>query len=95
MAEAPEGAYLQNVVPTGHYDSFDRAYRGVLTKDGWKYVCSEESDLMMFDLNVDPYEEMNLVFNSRYRDMRTRLRRLTADFVTRTHDSFKMPVFRD
>ncbi|MEZ4612775.1 MAG: hypothetical protein R2838_21455 [Caldilineaceae bacterium] len=32
----PIPAYLQLVVPTGHADSIDRPWRGVVTTDGWK-----------------------------------------------------------
>lgn len=95
VAAPPAAAYLQNVIPTGHCDSFDRPYRGVLTLDRWKYVCSETGDLYLFDLDADPYEEMNLAFNPRYRAKRAELRQLTADFAARTNDDFKMPAFKD
>jgi arylsulfatase A-like enzyme len=35
----PDSAYLQNVIPTGHPDSINTPYRGLVTKDGWKYLC--------------------------------------------------------
>ncbi len=95
VVNPPRAAYLQNVAPTKHCDSFDRPYRGVLTLDNWKYVCSEESDIYLFDLNTDPYEEMNLAFNTRYRARRAELRQLTADFVAATRDNFQMPEFKD
>ena len=31
----PDSAYLQNVVPTGHADSINTPYRGLVTRDGW------------------------------------------------------------
>ena len=34
----PDSAYLQNVFPTGHADSINKPYRGIVTRDGWKYV---------------------------------------------------------
>jgi arylsulfatase A-like enzyme len=34
----PDSAYLQAVVPTGHANSVNKAWRGVVTRDGWKYV---------------------------------------------------------
>ncbi|MCZ9344960.1 hypothetical protein NGM37_45160, partial [Streptomyces sp. TRM76130] len=37
----PDDAYLGLPVPTGHPQSVDRAWRGVVTRDGWKYVCLE------------------------------------------------------
>ena len=90
-ADPPQSAYLQNVIPTMHYDSIDRPYRGVITADGWKYVCTEEGDWLLFDLNSDPYEECNLAFNSRFQRKRKELRQMTADWITRTGDKFHFP----
>lgn len=40
-AGRPDSAYLQLVVPTRHYDSVDRPWRGIVTEDRWKYVALE------------------------------------------------------
>lgn len=88
---SPESAYLQNVTPTMNGDSIDRAYRGVVTRDGWKYVCTEEGDWLLFDLNSDPYEECNLAFNSKFREKRGKLRQLTAAWIVHTGDAFHFP----
>ena len=88
----PASAYLQNVVPTGHPDSADRQYRGVLTADNWKYVCTEEGDWLLFNLNDDPYEECNLAFNTKAARKREELRQLTRDWIERTNDGgFRFP----
>ncbi len=87
----PASAFLQNVIPTGHPDSIDRPYRGVFTADKWKYACTEEGDWLLFDLNTDPYEESNLAFNTAHTARRAQLRQMTADWITSTGDSFKMP----
>ena len=55
-AAEPDSAYLQFVVPTGHGDSINKPYRGVVTRDGWKYVAFEGTSWLMFNLNEDPYE---------------------------------------
>ncbi len=34
----PDSAYLQSVIPTMHGDSVDRPWRGIVTRDGWKYA---------------------------------------------------------
>lgn len=56
---APESAHIGIPVPTGHRSSVDRLWRGVVTADGWKYVCLEDQPWLLFDLNDDPYELAN------------------------------------
>jgi arylsulfatase A-like enzyme len=89
--ELPESAYLQAVTPTCHGDSIDRPWRGVVTRDGWKYVCLEGQPWLMFDLNEDPYEQANLAHNSRYWPERKRLQGMLADWIDRTGDEFDLP----
>ena len=95
VENAPESAYLQSVIPTGHGDSVDRPWRGVLTTDGWKYVVLEGQPWLMFNLNEDPYEQVNLAFNSRFKAERERLQRLLTDWIERTGDSFDLPTLAD
>ena len=63
---SPDSAYLQAVVPTGQADTLNTPYRGIVTRDGWKYVCFENRSWLQFNLNEDPYEEMNLAQLDRY-----------------------------
>jgi arylsulfatase A-like enzyme len=90
-AEEPDSAYIQSVVPTGHGDSVDKPWRGVVTRDGWKYVCFPGIDWLLFNLNEDPYEQVNLAHNTRWRqkrhDLNERLKRWIAD----TGDTFTLP----
>ncbi|MGF1485157.1 MAG: sulfatase [Opitutales bacterium] len=87
----PDSAFIQLVVPTGHAHSLDRAWRGVVTTDGWKYVCIEHQPLMLFNLNDDPYEQMNLAHNSAYRQKRRALQDRLAQWITDTGDCFALP----
>ncbi|NGP45267.1 hypothetical protein G4V62_09985 [Bacillaceae bacterium SIJ1] len=48
----------------------DKPWRGVVTVDGWKYVCFEGVPWLMFNLNEDPYEQVNLAHNSLYKKER-------------------------
>jgi arylsulfatase A-like enzyme len=89
--DEPDTAYLQLVVPTGHGDSVDRAWRGVVTRDGWKYVCLEHQPWLMFSLNEDPYELVNLAHNTRFRAERRRLHEHLAAWVSDTGDEFPLP----
>lgn len=86
-----DSAYLQNVIPTGHPDSINKAYRGLVTRDGWKYVCFENCSWLMFNLNEDPYEQANLAFNNRYQKERKRLITRLGQWVSDTGDTFHLP----
>jgi len=90
--ESPDSAFIQQVVPTGHGDSVDRAWRAVVTRDGWKYVALENQPWLMFNLNEDPYELANLAHNTRYRVERKRLQDRLAVWIGETGDSFRLPV---
>ena len=87
----PDSAYLQSVVPTGHGDSVDKPWRGIVTKDGWKYVCFEGISWLMFHLAEDPYEQVNLAHNSKYRAERARLTARLRQWVADTGDQFPVP----
>lgn len=87
----PDSAFLQCVVPTGHGDSINRPYRGVVTKDGWKYVAFEGAPWLMFNLNEDPFEQANLAFNNRYRAERKRLSERVRQWIADTGDTFTIP----
>ena len=87
----PDSAYLQLVVPTGHHHSVDRPWRGVVTRDGWKYVVLEGQPLMLFNLNEDPYELANLALNPVYRAERRQLQDRLAAWIHDTGDQFTLP----
>jgi arylsulfatase A-like enzyme len=90
-APDPDSAYLQNVIPTGHPDSINTAYRGLVTTDGWKYICFENQSWLMFNLNDDPYEEADLAQNNRFRAERKRLTSRLRQWVADTGDHFTIP----
>jgi arylsulfatase A-like enzyme len=87
----PDSAYLQCVVPTRHYDSIDRPWRGVVTADGWKYVALEHQPWLLFNLNEDPYEQANLALNTRFARERRRLHERLAQWMADTGDVFALP----
>jgi hypothetical protein len=90
-APDPDSAYLQNVIPTGHPDSINTPYRGIVTRDGWKYCCFENRSWLLFNLNEDPFEEANLAYNNGYRTQRDRLIRRLKQWVADTGDRFAIP----
>jgi arylsulfatase A-like enzyme len=91
--EEPDSAYLQCVVPTGHGDSIDKPYRGIVTRDGYKYVCFEKIPWLLFNLNEDPYEEMNLAHNKKYGKLRKRLNDRLQQWIDETGDDFELPEY--
>jgi arylsulfatase A-like enzyme len=88
----PDSAYLQNIIPTGHPDSINTPYRGLVTRDGWKYVCFENRSWLLFNLNEDPYEEANLAQNNKYRAERQKAIRRLKQWVADTGDKFEIPA---
>ena len=89
--DEPDSAYLQLVVPTGHPNSVDRPWRGVVTRDGWKYVVLEGQPWLMFNLAEDPYELVNLAHNTACRVERKRLQDRLAGWIDETGDVFALP----
>ena len=88
-----DSMYLQLVVPTRHPDSVDNPYRGLVTKDGWKYVCFEKQSWLMFNLADDPYEQVNVAFNSKYQKQRNQLIARLRQWVADTGDKFTVPDY--
>lgn len=87
----PDSAFLQLVVPTGHAHSTDRPWRGVVTRDGWKYVAFEGQPWMLFNLNEDPYELANHAHNRFYTAERRQLQDRLATWIADTGDAFALP----
>lgn len=91
VVAAPDSAYLQIVTPTRHFDSVDRPWRGVVTRDGWKYVALEGQPWLMYNLQEDPYELANLAHNTRFAPERRRLQERLAAWIHDTGDHFDLP----
>lgn len=87
----PDSMYLEVVDPSMHYDSVDEPYRGLVTKDGWKYVCFHNQSWLMFNLNEDPYELVNLAFDTKYKKERAALINRLKQWVGDTKDTFVVP----
>jgi arylsulfatase A-like enzyme len=87
----PDSAYLQAVVPPDQLDTPNTPYRGIVTRDGWKYVCVANTSWLLFNLNEDPYEEVNLAQLNRYRPQRKLLIARLKQWVSDTGDQFTVP----
>lgn len=87
----PNAAYLQNIIPEHHPHSVEFPWRGVVTADGWKYVCLEGMPWMLFNLNEDPYELRNLAFCGVERHERAQAHRVLEEWIKKTGDRFPLP----
>jgi len=67
------------------------AYRGILTRDGWKYVCRKESAWQMFDLNDDPFEMANLAHRPGYAEKRDALHAQLSRKLAEVGDGWSFP----
>ncbi|GAA3401402.1 sulfatase [Paenibacillus hodogayensis] len=86
----PDSAYLSLVVPSGVRDGLDRPFRGIVTRDGWKYVALERQPWLLFRLTDDPYEQVNLAHVRRYHPFREPLHRRLAQWIEETGDRFAL-----
>ncbi len=91
IGNEPDSAYLQAVVPTGYAHTMDRPWRGIVTRDNWKYTVLEGQPWMLFNLNEDPYEQANHAHNSLYHAERRGLQARLAEWIDCTGDSFILP----
>lgn len=91
-SDEPDTAFIQSVIPTGHIHCVDKPWRGIVTKDGWKYACFNNCDWMMFNLNEDPYELVNLAHNAEFKEKRHELRKKLREWIVKTNDSFLVPI---
>ena len=93
-ANEPQSVYLQLCDP-GYTTCFvvdrERPWRGVVTRDGWKYAVLEGQPWLMYNLNEDPYEMVNVAILGRAKAQRKRLQGILADWIERTGDSFQLP----
>jgi arylsulfatase A-like enzyme len=87
----PDSAYLQQIPRKYHLHSVNRAWRGVLMRDGWKYVCMPGQDWLLFDTRNDPYEMANVIFDMAFQQERERCHARLAQWIAETGDSFELP----
>ena len=72
-------------------DCIDLPWRGIVTRDGWKYACLPNTSWLMFNLNDDPYELANLAHYNQYRSERQKLIARLKQWVSDTGDQFPVP----
>jgi arylsulfatase A-like enzyme len=90
-AGEPTSAYLQQIPRKYHAHSVNKAWRAVVTRDGWKYVCTPGNDWLLHNLNEDQYEQANLCYDSVYQAQKERCHAELARWIEETGDEFVMP----
>lgn len=89
----PDSAYLQ-VLDKGHGPSSyvsTANWRAIVTTDNWKYACLPNQPWLMYDLNDDPYEQVNLALSGKHRQKRKELHDRLSEWITTTGDAFDLP----
>lgn len=86
----PDSAYLQCVLPSDNCGGI-RPWRGIVTRDKWKYVCLAHQPWLMFNLDDDPYEQANLVFTKAHKARRIQLHETLRRWIVDLGDSFLLP----
>jgi arylsulfatase A-like enzyme len=90
-APEPDSAYMQQIPRKRHAHSVNKSWRGVVTRDGWKYVVTPGNDWLLHNLNEDPYEQVNLAHDQVYAAQRKKLRARLEQWISATDDSFELP----
>jgi arylsulfatase A-like enzyme len=87
----PDSAYLQHCVRKMHRGCMDRTWRGIVTRDGWKYVVSDRFPYLMFNLREDPYEQDNLALDPEFAPKRKELQARLEQWTRDVDDPYPMP----
>ena len=87
----PESVFLQCNIPTMHHNSIGKAWRGIVTKNRWKYVALENHEWLLFNLKEDPYEVMNMAHIVDYMPVMHELNAALKAWIDKAGDSFPLP----
>lgn len=95
VRDEPDSVYLQGCISPGHGETIDKPWRGIVTKDGYKYACFEGMEWMLYNLNEDPYEQVNLVHYGDCHALLTRMNEKLRHWIESTGDTFRLPEIVD
>ncbi len=88
----PDAALLQAVEISGHGPSIDLPWRGILTREGWKYVAFSGAPYLLFNLREDPLELCNLAHHAHASEKRRELQGRLAALLESVGDPFELPA---
>ncbi|MEM7134722.1 MAG: sulfatase [Chloroflexota bacterium] len=92
--QEPDSAYLQQIPRKMHSHSVNRAWRAVVTRDGWKYACTPDNDWLLFNTVEDPYEQANYVYDRDFQAQKEHCHERLARWINETGDTFALPDIR-
>lgn len=90
----PDSAFLQQIPAKGMAHSVNRPWRGLVTRDGWKYAAQPGQDWLLFHTAEDRYEMANYVFDNAFKQKHRELRERLARWIKETGDDFELPPVR-
>lgn len=90
-AEEPDSAYLQQIPRKYHAYTVNKPWRGVLMRDGWKYVCMPGHDWLLFNTKDDPFEMANHCYNIVFQQQKENCHERLKRWIEETGDSFDLP----
>lgn len=91
--EDEKSVFIQSMQGEKFGEMTDKPWRAIVTKDQWKYACFENSEWVMFDLKNDPYEMVNLVHISKYKEKKKELNLILKNWIDKIDDKFDLPEF--
>ncbi len=89
--DEPDSAYLQQIPRKFHRHSVNKPWRGVLMRDGWKYVCFPDHEWLLFNTKNDPYETANVCYDTVFQKQKERCHERLERWINETGDEFSMP----
>jgi arylsulfatase A-like enzyme len=92
-ATEPDSAYLQQIPRKFHRHSVNKSWRGVVFRDGWKYVCTPGNDWLLHNTAEDKFEQANYVHDIAFKEQRARCHTRLAQWIQHTGDPFDLPEF--
>ena len=87
----PDSAYLQQIPRKFHAHSINKAWRGVVMRDGWKYVCTPGNDFLLHNTAEDPYEMANYAHDTSFAEQRARCHHRLGRWIEESQDDFELP----
>jgi hypothetical protein len=77
-----------------HRHSVNKAWRGVVTRTGWKYVCTPGNDWLLFNTTEDAYEQANYIYDCTFQPQKEQCHQRLARWIEETGDTFDLPDIR-
>ncbi len=87
----PDSAFLQQIPRKYHAHTVNKSWRGVVFRDGWKYVAMPGHDWLLHNTADDPFEQANYAHDTVFEAERARCLSRLERWIKDTGDSFELP----